>query len=135
MRVVLDTNVLLSGLMYPDSVPGAVVRAWREAAYDLVTSKEQLGEIARALAYPKIQRILKWDAGTIERFLEQLYLRAQMVDIAHVGVKVPQDPRDAPILATFVAAEADCLITGDDHLLALRDQNPIMTPADFVRTL
>jgi putative PIN family toxin of toxin-antitoxin system len=135
VKVVLDTNVLLSGLMVPDGVPGRVVAAWREARFDLVISVHQLAEIGRALAYPKIRRILDWDDRRIEQFIRQLYIRTQIVDLAGISVEVPSDPDDAPILATLVAAKADVLITGDGDLLALRNRYAILTPAEFVRRL
>ena len=131
MRVVLDTNVLLSGLMYPGSTPGAVVRAWREARIELVLSVEQLTEIGRVLSYPKIRKILKWDRGTIESFLKQLYLRSELVDISATVASVPKDPGDNIILATLIASEAECLVTGDSDLLALHDRYAILTPAEF----
>ena len=135
MKVVLDTNVLLSGMMFPDGVPGRVVAAWREARFDLVISVHQLAEIGRTLAYPKIRRILDWDDRRIEQFIRQLYIRTQIVDLEGISVEVPSDPDDAPILATLVAAKADVLITGDGDLLALRDRYAILTPAEFVRRL
>ena len=135
MKVVLDTNVLLSGLMFPDGAPGHVVAAWRQARFELVISVPQLAEIGRALAYPKIQRILGWDDQRIEQFIRQLYIRAEIVDLAGTSVEVPGDPDDMPILATLVAAKADVLITGDGDLLALRDRYAIQTPAEFVRKL
>ncbi len=135
MRVVLDTNVLLSGLMFPNGAPGRVVAAWREARFELVISVHQLAEIGRALAYPKIHRILGWDDRRIEQFIRQLYIRVQIVDLGGISVEVPADPDDVPILATLVAAKADVLVTGDRDLLALRDRYAILTPADFVRSL
>lgn len=135
MRVVLDTNVLLSGLMFPDGAPGRVVGAWREGRFDLVISIHQLAEIGRTLAYPKIRRILGWDDERIERFIRQLYIRAQIVDLDGIAVEVPSDPDDAPILATLVAARADALISGDRDLLVLRDRYAILSPAEFVRNL
>ena len=135
MKVVLDTNVLLSGLMFPDGAPGRVVAAWREARFDLVISVHQLAEIGRTLAYPKIRRILDWDGQRIEQFIRQLYIRAQIVDLDGIAVEVPADPDDVPILATLVAAKTDLLITGDGDLLALRDRYAILTPAEFVRSL
>ena len=135
MRVVLDTNVLLSGLMFPDGAPGRVVAAWRGARFDLVISVHQLAEIGRALAYPKIRRILDWDDRRIEQFIRQLYIRTQIVDLDGVSVEVPTDPDDVPILATLVAAKADVLVTGDGDLLGLRDRYAILTPAEFVRRL
>ncbi|MGH8246772.1 MAG: putative toxin-antitoxin system toxin component, PIN family [Gammaproteobacteria bacterium] len=135
MRVVLDTNVLLSGLMFPDGAPGRIVAAWREARFDLVISVHQLAEIGRALAYPKIRRILGWDDSRIEQFIRQLYVRAEVVDLSCASVEVPLDPDDVPILATLFAAKADVLITGDGDLLALRGKHSIHTPAEFVRKL
>ena len=135
MKLVLDTNVLLSGLIFPNGAPGRVVAAWRQARFDLVMSVPQLAEIGRALAYPKIQRVLGWDDRRIEQFIRQLYVRAQIVELAGTSVEVPADPDDAPILATLVAAKADVLITGDGDLLALRDRYAIQTPAEFMRSL
>jgi len=135
VKVVLDTNVLLSGLMFPDGAPGRVVAAWRQARFDHVMSVPQLAEIGRALAYPKIQRVLGWDDRRIEQFIRQIYVRAQIVELAGTSVEVPADPDDAPILATLVAAKADVLITGDGDLLALRDRYAIQTPAEFMRSL
>ncbi len=135
MRVVLDSNVFLSGLMFADGAPGRIVAAWREARFQVVISVHQLAEIGRTLAYPKIQRILGWDDLRIEQFIRQLYIRAEIVDLSGTFVEVPLDPDDVPILATLVAAKADVLITGDGDLLALRDQYAILTPAEFVRKL
>jgi len=135
VKVVLDTNVLLSGLMFPDGAPGRVVAAWREARFDLIVSIHQLAEIGRALAYPKIRRILNWDDRRIEQFIRQLYIRVQIVDLDGISVQVPADQDDVPILATLVATKADVLITGDGDLLALRGRYAILTPAEFVRRL
>ena len=135
MRVVLDTNELLSGFMYPGSAPGKVVRAWREAGLELVLTVEQLTEIGRVLNYPKIRKILKWDRPTIEDFLKQLYLRSELVDIVDVAVSVPKDPDDNFILAALIAGQAECLVTGDADLLVQCDRYPILTPAEFAKRL
>lgn len=131
MKVVLDTNVLLSGLMSPGGVPGRIVAAWLEAQFEVVFSVNQLTEISRVLTYPKIRSILKWDEQRIEQFIKQLYIRAEVIELGSVTVDVPRDPNDAPILATLVVAQADLLVTGDGDLLALRDSYPIETPAQF----
>ena len=135
MKVVLDTNVLLSGLMAPDSTPGRILAAWFEARFDVVISLDQLAEIGRVLAYPKIHRKLQWDEQRIEQFIRQLYIRAEVIELPAVSVEVPRDPKDVPILATLKAAGADVLVSGDRDLLELRGQYPIQTPAEFVRRL
>ena len=135
MKVVLDTNVLISGLAYPHANPGRIVGAWREGRFDLVISKQQLSEIGRVLAYPKIRERLGLGDATIAAFLKQLLLRSELVDIEGVAGEVPQDPDDRPILAALLVAEADWLVTGDRDLLVLRDQHSILAPADFAKTL
>lgn len=135
MRVVLDTNILVSGLMFPDSTPGNIVAAWSEADFDVVSSHEQLAEIGRVLAYPKIRRILGWDEQQIERFIRRLYVRVEVVEPAPDAVETPRDPDDAPILGALVAGDADIVVTGDRDLLTLRDRYPIETPAEFASRL
>ena len=138
MRVVLDTNVLISGLAYPNSIPGKIVTAWDLHTLRLSMSHFQLDEIARVLRYLKIRNLLGWDDACIESFVRQLILRVEVVEIkdqvAQVA-QVPDDPNDAPILATLIASSADILVTGDSDLLALREHYPIETPAQFARRL
>ena len=135
MKVVLDTNVLLSGLMAPEGTPGRILAAWFEARFDVATSIEQLAEIGRTLSYPKIHRRLKWNEQRIEQFIRQLYIRAEVVDLRSTSVEVPRDPEDSPILATLVASGADVLVSGDLDLLELRGKFRIQTPAEFVRRM
>ena len=135
MKVVLDTNVLLSGLMAPEGAPGRILAAWFEAHFEVVMSLEQLAEIGRALGYPKIHRKLKWDEQRIEQFIRQLYIRAEVVDLRSTPVEVPRDPQDSPILAALIASGADALVSGDRDLLELRGKYAIQTPAEFVRRL
>ena len=135
MKVVLDTNVLVSGFMLPDSVPGRIVAAWRGAQFELAMSEPLLDEIGRVLSHPKIQGRLRWGQDEIARFLLLLRFKADVVDIAGEKASVPRDPGDDPVLATLLAAGADCLVSGDSDLLALRDRFPIQAPAEFVRRL
>ncbi len=135
MKVVLDANVLVSGLMYPKSVPGRIVSTWREGGFDLVLSVPQLTEIGRVLAYPKIRRILHWDDETIGGFLRQLLLRAETVEPDGItGVEL-NDTVDAAILGSLAAARADWLVTGDAHLTAHRNDFPILEPSEFAARL
>ena len=135
MKVVLDTNVLLSGLIAPEGTPGRIVAAWLEARFDVATSIEQLAEIGRRSCHPKIQTRLKWDEHRIEQFIRQLYIRADVVDLHSALVEVPRDPQDTLILATLVVSGADVLVTGDRDLLELRGKYPIEMPTEFARRL
>jgi len=135
VKVVLDRDVLLSGLMAPGGTPGRILAAWFEGRFDVVMPVVQLAEIGRALAYPKIRRRLKWDEPRIEEFLRQLYVRVEMVDVRATRAEVSRDPRDTPILAALITSGAEVLVSGDRDLLELRGRDPIQTPAEFARRL
>lgn len=135
MKVVLDTNVLVSGLLTPKGVPGRIVAAWEDSRYEVVLAFAQLQEIGRVLAYPRIRGRTKWTDEDIGRFLEQLYLRAQVIEAPPASGRAVRDPADAPILAAFIASGADVLVSGDDDLLSLRGRYAIETPAEFVKRL
>jgi putative PIN family toxin of toxin-antitoxin system len=116
VRVVLDTNVLLSALISPGSVPNLIYRAWEEDRFDLVTSEWQLGELRRATRYPKLRRYVKpHEAGTMVRGIR----RGALVLERLPTVALASDPDDNPLLASALAGEADYLITGDVDLLSL----------------
>jgi len=135
VRVVLDTNVLVSGLMLPESVPGKIVAAWRGAQFELVLSEPMLDEIGRVLSYPRIHARLGWGKDEIANFLLLLRFKSDVVDIAPEKGRGTRYPGDDPILATLLASGADCLVSGDGDLLALRDRYPVLTPADFARRI
>lgn len=135
MRVVLDTNVLLSGLIIPDSLPGRIVQAWRETRFDLVFSEQMLEEIRRILASPKINKRLKWDAEEIERFLLLLRFKCMITIPPPMSFDDLRDPDDAAILSALIDSGAEALVTGDEDLLILANRYPIFSPAEFARRL
>ena len=134
MKVILDTNVRVSGLMFPASLPGRAITAWREGRFDLVVPLAQLAEVGRVLAYPKIRKVLRWDDEAIGRFLKQLHLRAEVVEPEVRPVEV-RDRDDVHVLQALAAGAADLLVTGDQDLLAVRERYRIETPAQFVGRL
>ncbi|CRI67640.1 conserved hypothetical protein [Thiocapsa sp. KS1] len=133
LRVVLDTNVLLSGLAYPGSVPGKLVAAWRHGALDVVLSAYILDELRRVL--PKLAHRHRLAVDEIDDLIDVLALQADLVEPEATGEPALTDANDQPVLGTLTAAlqtgQADALITGDKALLALRDRYPIRTPAEF----
>lgn len=139
MKVVLDTNVFISGLLQPKGVPGRIVQAWRQSQYILVVSDSMLSEIERVLNYPKIQRRLHWSPEQVERYISLLRFYAEVVPIEDVLQTIPdgllRDIKDNPILATFIAGRGDWLVSGDDHLHAVRDQYSVCSPVDFLPML
>ena len=129
MRVVLDTNVLLSGLAYPASVPGRIVAAWRNGSLEVVLSHFILDELRRVL--PRLAQRHGLNDAEIADLIDCLAFEAELVEPA-TGVKPAlTDPLDQPVLNTLRAAHADYLVTGDKALLALAPNYPVVTPAQF----
>ena len=131
MRVVVDTNIWLSGLLLPDSVPGRIVRAASTAEVALVLSEPLLRELRLALNYPRIRSRLPLSDAELERYLAELQYIAEIVDIGGTAARVPRDRRDDMVLATLLVSGADHLLTGDRDLLALRPSHPILTAREF----
>lgn len=131
LRIVLDTNVLVSGLAYPSSVPGRIVAAWRQGALDVVLSRAILDELSRVL--PRLNHRLHWQESDFADLIDLLALMADLVDPIAIDGPAPRDASDIPILGTLLAAQAHYLITGDADLLALGESYPILAPAEFWR--
>ena len=129
LRVVLDSNVILSGLMSPKGTTGKIIQAWKDNRLTLLICEAQLEEIKRVLAYPKIQKRLNWSTEKINLFVKLLAYRSEYLDISGVKAYVPQDADDEMLLATLIAANADYLVSGDSDLLDLRESYFIITPA------
>ena len=131
MRIVLDTNVLVSGIGYPSSIPGRILGAWRRGAVQVVLSHHILEELARVL--PRVNHRLKWQPKDFADYIDILSLQAELVEPQAMQGAAARDIADIPVLGTLLAAKADYLITGDDDLLVLADRYSIVTPADFWR--
>ncbi|PWR18687.1 putative toxin-antitoxin system toxin component, PIN family [Zavarzinia compransoris] len=128
LRVVFDTNVLVSGLAYPGSVPGRIVGAWRQGGIDVVLSRYILDEVARVL--PRLARA-PLGPEDIRDLIDSFVFLADIVEPAAVADADLRDRADLPILGTLAAAGAHYLVTGDKDLLALSARYPIVTPAAF----
>lgn len=131
MRVVLDTNILLSALISPRGCPDLIYRAWRAGRFELVTSTAQLDELRRASRYPKLKAILQPHlVGTMINNLQRA------VVLHHLLVNIEtDDPNDAFLLAMAQTGEVDYLVTGDHCAGLLQRGNlgrtRIVTPAAF----
>jgi putative PIN family toxin of toxin-antitoxin system len=131
MRVVIDTNVFVSGLMLPASIPGRILAAATAGGFEIVLCEAMLDEISAALHYQKVRKRIALSDDELDRYVQALRFVADIVDPSGVDVQVPKDRDDDAILATLIVAKADWLVTGDAALLALADRYPIITPAEF----
>ncbi len=136
LRVVLDTNVLLSGIAYPASVPGKIMAAWRHGSVDVLLSAYILDELRRVL--PRLAHRHGLTLAEIDDLVDILSIQAEVIEPLPGVDPDLRDVDDRPVLGTLLAARktsgADYLITGDKDLLAMAERYPIVTPANFWAT-
>jgi putative PIN family toxin of toxin-antitoxin system len=132
VRLVVDTNILISALFTDISLPAHLVVLWREGRFDLLTSAEQLDELMRVTRYPKVrERLAPVLAG---RFINELRDVAVMVRNVP-AVTVCSDPDDNYLLAIAAGGSADFLVIGAKRdLLGLKlyEGIRIITVRDFL---
>ena len=136
MRVVLDTNVIISATLIRGGQEDQIVRAWQRGVFELVLSPPILEEMGQALFYEKLRKF-RW--MTVEEVAELLQALAQgsMVVSGRSKVKASRDPDDNKFVAAAIEAEARFVVTGDRDLLDLRRYRNvrIITPARFLRII
>lgn len=133
LRVVLDTNVLLSGIAYPASVPGKILAAWRHGSVEVLLCTHILDELRRVL--PRLKQRHGLSPAEIEDLVDILAIQAELVEPLPAADPELRDAADQPVLGALLAAQkgsgADYLITGDKDLLVLAGRYPIIMPARF----
>lgn len=130
MRVVLDTNVLISGIFF-SGPPAGILAAWAEGSFELVSSVEILAEYRRVA-----DRVSKeFTSIDINPILDLVTREARIVEPLAVPAAACDDPDDLKFLACALAGGADCVVTGDRALLRAAGFKGIevITPREFVR--
>ncbi len=137
LRAVLDVNVIVSGTIVKKGLPHALLRALREEQWNLVSSREILGDIQRVLNLPKISRRYGLTPQDIRDVLQLLETRAAVVPGRLRIPRTARDPEDDQILACAVEGHADYVVSGDQDLLSLEryGEIPIISPAAFAGLL
>ena len=120
VRVVLDTNVVLSALVFGGGLAGQLRAGWQQGIFVPLASTATVHELVRVLAYPKF-RLSRLEQ---EELLADYLPHTQAVRIPRPPPSVPdcRDPLDVPFLHLAVAGRAQVLVSGDRDLLALADE-------------
>lgn len=131
LRVVVDTNVLISALIKPDGSPGMILRLLQRGKYRLLYSPTTLKELENVLQRPYFRKYIQ--EADVALFLTAVQVRGAKI-VPTKKLDVVRDVKDNPFLELALAGEADILITGDKDLLVL---NPfqgitIIPPSDFL---
>lgn len=135
MRILLDTNIIISGFLSAKGPPGHLLQVWLDGRFDLVTSQTQLDELQRALGYDRPRDRVSFEQ--VRDFVDNIDVMAVVVS-AVVPVNVSPDPDDNLILAIAIAGQADLIVSGDkQHMLTLHavEGIPIVTPRDALSYL
>lgn len=130
VRAVIDTNVLLSGLLWRGT-PHRLIEEVRVGALTLITSPALLAELGEVSRRPKFHAILTRSRTDLEQIVGELRRLAEIVEPPPMPAQVSRDPDDDAVLALAVASQADLIISGDADLLTLGAHAgiPIIDPA------
>lgn len=132
MRIVLDTSTLVSAIGW-EGPPARILQACRAGRLSLAISSPLLDELTRVLTYPKLKTV----AGhpDLPQILEWLYRPELLVVPTRIVNVLKEDPSDNRVLEAAAAAGADAIVSGDEHLLGLKEFEsiPIVTARNFCR--
>ncbi|MCE9554019.1 MAG: putative toxin-antitoxin system toxin component, PIN family [Planctomycetes bacterium] len=132
-RFVFDTNVLVSALLFENSVPGKAFFAALSGG-EILISQPLIKELANVLARPKFDRYV--DSKARERFLVELVRKAQLIGITR-SIDICRDSTDNMLLEVAVCGGAACIVSGDEDLLVLDpfENIRVLTPIEFLESL
>ena len=137
MRIVLDTNVMVSAILSPRSTSAQIIRLVLDGVVNLIISHDILDETLRVIRYPKLVKLMKKNSVALKE-VEYVIDRLSAIAVVTPGKLtlnvIRDDPSDNKILACAVEGEVDFIISGDRHLIELKEFQgiPIVNPATFV---
>ena len=132
MKVVVDTNVLISGVFF-GGMPSQVLEAWRDGRIGLVVSPEILEEYRRvgeelAAQFPGV---------SLAPLLALLVMTAEIIEPPGLPEQVSRDPDDDKFIACALAGDCQLIISGDRHLLEISGYRgvKVVAPREFLETV
>ena len=131
MRVVLDTNVFISGIFWEGNFCSKIIDKWKNREFELVSSIEIIEELLNTLKHFKIQL----DEETIESWRNIIIERVIIAKSSERLDVIKEDPNDNKFLETAIAGKANFIITQDNHLLKVKKLNSIiiLNPEEFLK--
>ncbi|OGH29342.1 MAG: putative toxin-antitoxin system toxin component, PIN family [Candidatus Levybacteria bacterium RIFCSPHIGHO2_12_FULL_37_12] len=135
ISAVLDTNILASGAIKPSSIPGQILKQWRDGKFELIISQHILSELEETLNKSYFRNILK--TQDVDDLLELLISDASLTLIITKVAGVATHPEDDLVLATAESGKASFVVTGDHGLQNLKQFKDIkiVSPSTFSEIL
>ena len=124
MRAVLDTNVIVSGLLWRDN-PRRVLDCARDGIIEIFTSAELLEELEDVLSREKFAARLEAANVTVSELIAGYSALATVVEAKTIEPVILADPDDDAVLACALMAQCEIIVSGDRHLLDLKDYKEI----------
>jgi uncharacterized protein len=136
MRLVLDTNVLVSAFLW-EGIPGRLIELAGEKEIDLYTSRVLLAELSEVLHRKKFTKPVQATGLTAAEIVKHYQRLAHRVTVRQLTQRISRDADDDQVLACAMAAKADFIVSGDKDLLTLKvfREIPIVTAAEAVRAI
>lgn len=133
MRVVLDTNVWISGWLW-GGIPGQLIIMAVNQQITVFASEDLLSELENSLSGGKLQSKIQSLGATVQILVSRTRQLVELSPVTPVDVPQLRDQDDVIIIAVALAANADVIVTGDQDLLTLNEFAgiPIVTPKDFL---
>lgn len=137
MRVVVDTNVVISAFLKANSLPAQILNLLRDGKIEIITSPAIIAEVERVLQYPKLRNHYSYTEADIEALLTVLRVDTTLVEPEFTLDVVQEDESDNRFLEAAVTGKASCVITGDNHLLQHQSYSgiQIITPVTFLQMM
>ena len=137
LKIVLDTNVLVSALINPHGKPAQIINYVFENKTRLFTSLSIIEELERVLSYPKLMKRHGLEKEELREFVSGLLSIMPLIEEEKTVEAILDDPSDNKYLSCALNAKADFIVSGDVHLLSLGEYEgiKIVTPAQFLETM
>ncbi len=137
LKIVLDANVFVSALINPHGKPAQILNYVFENKIRLFTSPSIIEELQRVLSYPKLVKRHGLEKEELKEFVSDLLSIVSLVEGKKAVAVIVEDPTDNNYLSCALDAKADFIVSGDMHLLNLREYEgtQIITPTRFLEML
>lgn len=135
MNLAIDTNLLVSAVLLPHSVPGAVLSAWRASAFIWVCCDEQWQELSGTFARPHILARIANGVEPVQTLLREMKANCRWATLNRPLPRVCTDANDDFLFALHDQGHVNTIVSGDKAVLALKGKYPVLSARELIDRL